>query len=352
MPGWEYVTSPVETASVIACTFSRGDFPVFPYYHPSHLDADWLVKPVTGLTWLENRFKFSKPVLIDPITARIYRIVRKKDYPSEKDGIHSEMPRLPLLDYPRFITDAALLDQRRQVVSLSIFHPGQDGILSLVESLAKSDCLGVLSLRYGVGYLPADFPKPVIYLDSGVKDQPGKKLHSVTCDNYGAAHEMMTRIIASGKKEIVMLGREGSLNLKQRLDGFRDAMREHGIGNADCRKFVMHHGSPYEVRQCLQKILRQFPDADFIATDSDDLVYRIMDSCNQKEFESVKHIGLSGFGNIHEISDLHRIPTVDQHPWHIGKEAVNALLGIIQNGEPAEPIRIEVPAEVINTEYL
>ena len=152
-----------------------------------------------------------------------------------------------------------------------------------MESLAGSDCLGVLSLSYGVGYLPADFPKPVIYLDTGVEDQPGKKLHSVTCDNYGAAHEMMTRIIASGKKEIVMLGREGSLNLKQRLAGFRDAMQEHGIGDAERRKFVMHHGSPYEVRQCLQKILRQFPDVDFIATDSDDLVYRIMDSCNQKQ---------------------------------------------------------------------
>jgi len=112
IPGWGYVTSPVETASGITCAFSRDDFPVFAYYHPSHLDADWLVKPVTGLTWLENRFKFSKPVLIDPITARIYRIVRKKDYPSEKDGINSEMPRLPLLDYPLFITDAALLDEK------------------------------------------------------------------------------------------------------------------------------------------------------------------------------------------------------------------------------------------------
>lgn len=235
---------------------------------------------------------------------------------------------------------------------LSVFQPGQDGILPLVESLARSDCLGILSMEHGVGYLPADYPKPAVYLDSGVEDQAGKKLHSVTCDNYGAAHEMMSRIIASGKKEIVTLGRENPLNLKRRLAGFLDAMNEQGIGDADERKFVMHHGSPYEVRQCLQKILRQFPDVDFIATDSDDLVFRIMDSCDQKEFEPLKHIGLSGFGNIHGISDLHRIPTVDQHPWHIGKEAVNALLGIIRNGEPTEPIRIEVPAEVINTGYL
>ena len=66
----------------------------------------------------------------------------------------------------------------------------------------------------------------------------------------------------------------------------------------------------------------------------------------------MKQIGLSGFGNVHGIADLHRIPTVDQHPWHIGKEAVNALLEIVRNGEPEEPLRIQVPAELVNTEYL
>ena len=113
MPGWGYNTLPVETASGIACTFHWGDFPILAYYHPTHLDADWQVKPIAALAWLKNNFRFSKPVLIDPITARIYRIVRKKDYSSERDGFFSEMPRLPLLDYPLFITDAALLDERK-----------------------------------------------------------------------------------------------------------------------------------------------------------------------------------------------------------------------------------------------
>lgn len=235
---------------------------------------------------------------------------------------------------------------------LSVFKPDQSGILGILQSLARSDCLGVLTVAYGTGVLPADFSKPVVYLDCGVEDQPGRLLHTVMCDNYGAAHEMMTRIIRSGKKEIVMLGIESSINRKQRMEGFTEAMLEHRIADASKRRFVMHHGSRYEVKMAVQKIQQLYPAVDFIATDSDDIVYRIMDIGRENGFESLKQVGLSGFGNVHGIADLHRIPSVNQHPWHIGKEAVNTLLNILRDGEPEKSIRIQVPAEVINDEYL
>ena len=109
MPDWNATTLPLEAAYAVSCSFRRGNIPIFAYYHPSHIDADWQVKSVVASTWLPENFKFTKPILIDPITARIYRVVRKKDWESEKDGIISEMPRLPLLDYPLFVTDATFL---------------------------------------------------------------------------------------------------------------------------------------------------------------------------------------------------------------------------------------------------
>lgn len=236
---------------------------------------------------------------------------------------------------------------------LSVFKPdSQLGISRILMQLASSDCLGVLETAYNIGFLPADFPKPVICLDIGSEPQNGRHLHSVMCDNFGAAHEMMSRIIASGKKEIVVLGIESTLNRKQRIAGFTAAMQEYKIADPAARRFIMHHGSRYEVKTALQKILRQFPKVDFIATDSDDIVYRIMDVFRENQFPGSEKIGLSGFGNVHGIADLHRIPSVDQHPWHIGKEAVNALLEIVRNGEPEEPLLIQVPAELVNTEYL
>ena len=236
---------------------------------------------------------------------------------------------------------------------LSVFRPDrQVGISMILRQLAVSDCLGVLVSAYGVGVLPSDFPKPVIYLDYGVEEHTGRLLHSVVCDNYGAAYEMMTRIIAAGKREIVVLGIESTPNRRQRIAGFTAAMQEHRLTDIARRRVIMHHGSRYEVKIALQKILRQFPKADFIATDSDDIVYRIMDVAREKTFGRLEKIGLSGFGNVQGIADLHHIPSVNQHPWHIGKEAVNALLEMIRNGEPEESLRIQVPAELVNTEYL
>ena len=111
MPDWNQTTLPLESAFSITSAFRRGDIPIFAYYHPSHLDADWQVKPVAALFWLENNFIFRKPVLIDPITAKIYRIVKMAEQSSEQDGVYIEIPRLPLLDYPLFITDAILLKE-------------------------------------------------------------------------------------------------------------------------------------------------------------------------------------------------------------------------------------------------
>ena len=235
---------------------------------------------------------------------------------------------------------------------LSVFRPEQGGLSSLIKNLRASDCLGVLGVAYQLEALPVDLAKPVIYLDSGVEDLPGRPTHSVMCDNYGAALEMMSKVLASGKKEVVILGIESSLNRKYRMQGFTDAMQKYNIENVEKRKFVMHNGTKHEVKLALQKILKQYPAVDFIVTDSDDIVYNIMQVWANENFAWRNRIGISGFGNVHGIADLHNIPSVNQHPWHIGVEAVKALLEIVKNGEPTSSIKIEVPAEVVNTEYI
>ena len=235
---------------------------------------------------------------------------------------------------------------------LSVFRPDMSGIGNLVKSLRSSDCLGVLGMVYQLDILPLDFNKPVIYLDSPLEYQPGRLAHSVTCDNYGAAFEMMNKVLAAGRKEVVMLGIESRLNRKDRIRGFCDAMRGYGIKDVEKHKFIMHHGSRHEVKLALQKIMRMYPNTDFIVTDSDDIVFSIMQVWDSENFAWRSRIGISGFGNVHGVADLYHIPSVNQHPWHIGVEAVKALLDITKNGEPAEAIQIEVPAEVVNAEYI
>lgn len=235
---------------------------------------------------------------------------------------------------------------------LSIFNPELNDIGNMIKQLRSADCVGVLTAPYQFDIFMEEFTQPGIYLDSLAEPETGKRNHSVMCDNYGAASEMMSKVLASGKKEVVIFASANSYNRRQRIQGFTDAMVKYGIQDVEQRKFLIRHGTRHDVKITLRKILRKFPDVDFIVTDCDDLVYNIMLIWNEERPDWKTRTGISGFGNVHGISDLHHIPTVDQHPWHIGSEAVKALLEIIESGNTQDPVQIEVPAEVINAEYI
>ena len=112
MSGWGITTLPLECASGITAVFRRGNIPIFAYYHPTNGDADWQVKPVRLTTWLDETMKFDKPILIDPVTARIYRIKKMTEYCDGSYGYFLMMPKMPLLDYPLFVTDASLMNEK------------------------------------------------------------------------------------------------------------------------------------------------------------------------------------------------------------------------------------------------
>ena len=111
MTSWSVTTMPVESASGLSCAFRRGNIPIFAYYHPTNIDSDWQVRPVRIQTWVDETMKFDKPILIDPITARIYRIKKITQWSDGNYGNVLLMPKMPLLDYPLFVTDASLLDE-------------------------------------------------------------------------------------------------------------------------------------------------------------------------------------------------------------------------------------------------
>ena len=111
--GWGVNTLPVEVASGITCAFRRGNIPIFAYYYPTHIDADWQVKPVRINLYVPEDMKFQKPILIDPITARVYQIKQLARWSDGNWGYLKVIPKLPLLDYPLLVSDASLLDTLR-----------------------------------------------------------------------------------------------------------------------------------------------------------------------------------------------------------------------------------------------
>ena len=60
--------------------------------------------------YLPEGTKLEKPILIDPITAKVYRIKQMAHWTDGNWGYLEVLPKMPLLDYPLFVSDASLLD--------------------------------------------------------------------------------------------------------------------------------------------------------------------------------------------------------------------------------------------------
>ena len=108
---WEYTTRPLDDLYPVVCGFRKGDVPIYAYYHPSHLRSNYDVHAVSIQMYPERWGVFEKPVLIDPITAKIYRIKQESTCSDGNYGRFRQFHRMPMLDYPLFLTDASIFQE-------------------------------------------------------------------------------------------------------------------------------------------------------------------------------------------------------------------------------------------------
>ena len=96
----------------ITARFVRGNIPIYAYYFPENIDIDYGCRRVEVSIWVENPHTFKTPVLIDPMTRKVFAFKRAlADIPCQ-GGLYRFSP-MPLLDYPLFLTDISLVKPER-----------------------------------------------------------------------------------------------------------------------------------------------------------------------------------------------------------------------------------------------
>lgn len=110
-PYWSWLTTAIDPYIHTTAGFRNGNVPIYAYYHPSHIDSDYRVHSCTLELFKESGLRFDRPILIDPITSRIYQVKKFYSYDQKGDSMCIEMRHMPLLDYPLFLTDASIFDE-------------------------------------------------------------------------------------------------------------------------------------------------------------------------------------------------------------------------------------------------
>lgn len=214
----------------------------------------------------------------------------------------------------------------------------------LLEKIRGPAFCGLLAVS--IGTVPDSFPLPVVYLDNGYEPK-GKGRGSVTCSNYTGAAEAAERLIALGHREILVCSNYSVLeeSRKERVRGFLDTMRKHGIRNPEKRFFheVVRHSAG--AKTLLREALVQFPETTAVLTDSDDIAYMLFYAARDLKLDG--RICFTGFGNMTYSSDSLALPSVEQHPEEIGDRGFSELFRMITEPGYVSSHRIEVEAEIV-----
>ncbi len=170
-------------------------------------------------------------------------------------------------------------------------------------------------------------------------------LSYVDVDNVAGAYQATTHLIHRGYKRIGTI--TGALNTTSALDrktGYRRALQEHGY-TLDETLIIEGDFTETGGYYTMQRMLRQRPDAVFVASDT--MALGALRAIHEVGLKVPKDVALVGFDDLPPALQANPpLTTIRQPITGFGAKAVEMLLDIIGNG-PEPPRRVVFGVELV-----
>ena len=227
--------------------------------------------------------------------------------------------------------------------AVTVFTPPLEHLVELVERLDSAEYQGIITIYYGI----LNSSLPTIYIERVAKDK-----HCVNCTDRKGGYLIMDALLARGHRDIVIfsLGKRISKH-NERIEGFYDAMLQYGFTRAECEKRTFcppYLLSRHEIKLLLRDILLQYPAVTAIATDSDNDALHLIGVAREMNVSLPGKIYITGFGNLHYVSEVYGFASVDQRAERIGAIACARLI----EGLPEKPLNEIVEVELVRAENI
>jgi len=167
----------------------------------------------------------------------------------------------------------------------------------------------------------------------------------IETDDLMASYAVTEHLVKLGHKRIAFLaGPPAAPWARERLDGYRRALREAGIELDD--KLIFHAGSTIvEGAQAALQMIKESSDATAVQAVNDVVAVGYAATLLDRGLKIPDELSVTGFGNI-LLGEYFRVPltTTRQPKWRLGSAAVGAMQNLLL-GRLAESKRL--PAELI-----
>jgi LacI family transcriptional regulator len=170
---------------------------------------------------------------------------------------------------------------------------------------------------------------------------------SVSTTNFRGAYDAMSFLLSLGHQRIGFI--TGTMEFgcaRDRLDGYRAALKDHGIPTDPqlvCEgDFMQPQG--YE---CAQRLLGLAERPSAIFASNDMMAFGVMEAARERGLRLPEDLSIVGFDDIPQASHVHpALTTIRQPLEEMGRSAANLLLKYIAHPN-AEIERIELPTRLI-----
>jgi LacI family transcriptional regulator len=184
---------------------------------------------------------------------------------------------------------------------------------------------------------------PLVLADNYVNDL---EVSYVGNDNYSGARKMITHMLKQGYKRIgIILGDESSSASNERLQGYKDVMKENNITIDE--DILIHSNATFnDGYELAGKLINEKVDAIFAINDA--VAMGTMKYCHINKINIPEDIGIAGYDDVEQSSMLPvPLTTVHQKQIELGQTVAKILIEEINNKDAIKQKIILQPELII-----
>jgi LacI family gluconate utilization system Gnt-I transcriptional repressor len=162
-----------------------------------------------------------------------------------------------------------------------------------------------------------------------------------------AAERAVEHLIANGYRRIGFLGARMDPRVTRRLEGFRRALKAHGLYSRD-REVMTPESSAVRVgRTLMHQLLKSQPDTDAIFCINDDLALGALFECRAQRLDVPGRMGIVGFNDFEMMAATEpSVTSVKTRRYEMGRRSAEMVLRRLRHQDPGEKV-VDIGFELV-----